>query len=271
MKASMGLRLFGARSGFGAFGRIVVLGLMVGALAVGCSDSDDDATADEQGAAGEETASGTESTESGESANTEDPDAGEGTEAGDDDGSSTGEEGGNDFDTIEIDIPQTPLCPPSKADAEFDPPLFADNKFVTDVDFDSLVDATYVAANGEDPPLLQFIFSKGTNQLEIQVGGAAEDFEQSINSDAPPADLQVNFLFNDGSLAQVEGGPQFKWAANAWELNVDENQGQGGQIIGTFSCTLSKLVADDNPDTDTITITNGTFSANYGDPVDCIN
>lgn len=155
------------------------------------------------------------------------------------------------------DVPELEV--PDKAEARLDG---------SKISFDSFANAL-VVTNVENPDQSKLVvtFASGQKKIEMGLAGVSETWVGSADQSAGPGEA-VGFIgYNDGSGV----GQDSKWGAGTSPLGngyggtfsiiVEENDGPGGRIKGTFSGDLQLAQGEDG--SETVSVTDGVFDVKF--------
>ncbi len=134
---------------------------------------------------------------------------------------------------INIDMADPPEAPPLEKAPKAVITLNGGEFEMWELKFSSAMQANYVYKD----EALQISMASGLFLMEVHFQGIEEGVVGSFSSEEPGS-VNVLMLFNDGTTDQEE--VQWKWSSISFNATLDQFEGPGGWIHGTFSGTLEQ-------------------------------
>lgn len=134
---------------------------------------------------------------------------------------------------VTIDLGDPPEAPPLEKTPKAIITLNGGEFEMWEVKFTSAKQANYVYKDQD----LQVSMAKGPLLMEVHFMGIEEGVVGSFSSEEPGS-VNVLILFNDGTTDQEV--VQWKWSSISFNATLDQFEGPGGWIKGTFSGTLEQ-------------------------------
>jgi hypothetical protein len=151
---------------------------------------------------------------------------------------------------VTVDLGNIPEIPPLEKLPKANITLNGGDFEMWEVKFTSAKQANYVFKDQD----LQISMAKGPYLMEVHFMGIEEGVVGSFSSEEPGS-VNVLILFNDGSTDQEV--VQWKWSSISFNATLDQFEGPGGWVKGTFSGTLEQAAeAGEGPPVDVL---NGFF------------